>query len=162
MLLKIKSLSLIFVCLSVFISACSNSVEAPNIKLTDLETAEVGSLSDYKGQYVYIDFWASWCGPCLKSFPFMYELQNKYEKLAILAISVDEDKEDAKAFLAKTQFNFKVFHDPQGEAARQFDLGGMPTSYLIDPNGNIVSTYVGFSAKSKAKIAAEIEGLNLN
>ena len=109
-------------------------------------------LADLKGQVVYLDFWASWCGPCRKSFPWMNEIQAKYKDqgFTVVSINVDHDKTLADKFLQEMPANFSVIYDPKGKIAQQFKLKGMPSSYLIDRDGEIVSAHVGFVEKKKA------------
>ena len=112
--------------------------------------AEELNLDQYRGQVVYVDFWASWCIPCKKSFPWMNEMHQKYKDqgLKIIAINVDEESADADKFLADTPAEFTILRDPEGKLAKQYKLVGMPTSLLFDTQGKLVSRHVGFK-KSK-------------
>jgi len=114
--------------------------------------AEELNLDQYRGQVVYVDFWASWCIPCKKSFPWMNEMHQKYKDqgLKIIAINVDEESADADKFLADTPAEFAILRDPDGKLAKQYKLVGMPTSLLFDTQGKLVSRHVGFK-KSKIK-----------
>lgn len=118
-------------------------------------------LTEYKGKVVYLDFWASWCVPCLRSFPWMNQLQQKYgdENFAVFSVNLDADKSFATAFLKETPANFTVFYDPKGDVAKAFKLRGMPSSYIINRAGEIVSAHVGFSDKKKIAYQVEIEKL---
>jgi len=103
------------------------------------------NLSNYAGKVVYVDFWASWCRPCLESFPFMADMSRQFgDELAIVAINVDEDKNDALRFLEIFEAPFEIVYDPQGELASGFDIPGMPTSYLFDREGNLLMRHVAF------------------
>jgi thiol-disulfide isomerase/thioredoxin len=115
-------------------------------------------LSESKGQVVYLDFWASWCGPCRKSFPWLNAMQAKYEKqnFRIISINVDAERALADDFLQALPASFKVIYDPQGKLASQFKLKGMPSSYLINKQGEIVSAHVGFINSKKQKYEQEI------
>ncbi len=118
-------------------------------------------IASHQGKVVYLDFWASWCGPCRKSFPWMNDIQQQFELqgLVIISVNVDNDKALAEEFLAEVPANFEVFYDPKGKVARKFKLRGMPSSYLIDRNGKIVSAHVGFSETKKIKYEQEIKKL---
>jgi len=107
------------------------------------------SLKSLNGQVVYLDFWASWCGPCRKSFPWMNKMQARYGKqgFKIIAVNVDRDQSLAKIFLEKYPANFTIAFDPGGLAAKQFEVKGMPSSYLIDRHGHILSSHIGFTEK---------------
>ncbi len=106
-------------------------------------------LSSYKGKVVVIDFWASWCVPCRKSFPWLNKMQNnlKTKGLVILGVNVDENNKDAKNFLDKYPANFSIIFDPQGKHAEYYKIIGMPSSLVFDRQGNLVEQHVGFKEK---------------
>jgi cytochrome c biogenesis protein CcmG/thiol:disulfide interchange protein DsbE len=115
-------------------------------------------LDAYPGKVVLVDFWASWCSPCLHSFPWMNELQRRHgaEGLVIVAVNVDQDRALADAFLAKVPAQFRVEYDTQGALARQFGVQAMPTSFLIDRDGQIRLRHAGFKEKQREEREAEI------
>ena len=88
---------------------------APEFQLPNLKQESV-KLSEYKGKVVYLDFWASWCGPCKKTFPWLNELQKKYGKdgFEVVGVNVDAKKADADKFLVSTPAEFTVLFDPAG------------------------------------------------
>ena len=108
-------------------------------------------LQEYAGKVVLLDFWASWCSPCLKSFPWMNQLQQKHgaDGLVVVAINVDQDRKLADAFLGKTPAQFRVEYDPAGAIARKFDVQAMPTSFLIDRQGKVRFRHEGFKEKTR-------------
>jgi thiol-disulfide isomerase/thioredoxin len=120
-------------------------------------------LTPYHGKVVLLDFWASWCPPCRKSFPWMKTLAATYGErgLVVVTVGVDRDSAAARAFLEKEGVTFEVVLDPKGEIARAFGLEGMPTSYLIDRRGLVRAEVVGFqpseTRKTEARIAALLE-----
>ena len=118
-------------------------------------------LAGHKGKVVYLDFWASWCKPCRKSFPWMNSLLTKYpaDRFTIITINLDADTEAMNHFLGKVPANFDIYHDPGGQIAEQFELEGMPTSYLIDRNGKVVKKHIGFYTKKVDQYEREIEEL---
>ena len=132
---------------------------APDFRLDGLD-GEV-SLADNRGKVVYLDFWASWCAPCRKSFPWMNELKQRFGSrgLKIIAINLDKERKDSKAFLAATQPDFTIAFDPEGKTAEQYDVQGMPSSYLIDRNGMLHHSHIGFRANDIAKMESQIETL---
>ncbi len=115
-------------------------------------------LSDYRGQVVYLDFWASWCKPCRKSFPFMNNLQKKYGKqgLKIIAINLDSEKGAAKAFLKKNPATFTIAYDIDGVTPEKYGLTVMPTSYLIDRNGKLITSHRGFKKTQAGKLEKNV------
>lgn len=116
-------------------------------------------LSDYKGKTVYLDFWASWCGPCKQSFPWMNDLQSRYaaKGLRIVGINVDQKSEDAKTFLKDVPANFDVAFDPAGKNPRAYAIKGMPTSVLIGPDGKVISMHSGFKDEHRAELEDQIK-----
>jgi cytochrome c biogenesis protein CcmG/thiol:disulfide interchange protein DsbE len=118
-------------------------------------------LAQYRGKVVYLDFWASWCGPCRQSFPWMNAMEQKYgtKGLVIVAVNVDEQHADAIKFLDKIPASFQIVFDPKGTLAEQYDLIGMPSSFIIDRDGHIHSSHKGFYDSSGAKFEEEIRSL---
>jgi len=119
------------------------------------------SLNQYKGQVVYLDFWASWCGPCRQSFPWMNEMQQRYGARGFKVIAVNLDKEQAlrEKFITTIPPKFTIAFDPEGTVAEQYGVQGMPSSYLIDRNGNIYAHHLGFREKDTAELEKTIQSL---
>lgn len=119
------------------------------------------SLQSLRGKVVYLDYWASWCAPCRHSFPFMNELQARYghKGLVIVAVTIDSELADAKQFLAHYPASFTIAYDPDSVTAKRLSLKGMPTSFVIDRHGEIVSTHIGFRELEKSKIEKQITAL---
>ena len=136
----------------------SMAAPAPAFTLPTAAGANV-SLSDHKGKIVYVDFWASWCGPCRQSFPWMNEMLDKYQAqgFEIIAVNLDAARADADHFLADNPASFTVALDPQATMPPQYGVKGMPTSYLIDGNGEIILQHTGFNDSHKADLEAAIE-----
>jgi thiol-disulfide isomerase/thioredoxin len=118
----------------------------------------VFDLDNHAGKVVYVDFWASWCGPCRKSFPFMIQLHREFgDDLVIAAINLDEKRADADTFLSEFDVPFSVFYDPAGRVAEAFDLKGMPMSFLFGRQGEKLGQHVGFRKKDEEKLRAAIK-----
>lgn len=119
------------------------------------------NLEQYHGKVVYVDFWASWCGPCRQSFPVMNELQEAYgeDNFVIIAINEDSEPGAAEQFLAQYPANFTIFYDQNGELAKYFKVDAMPTSYLLDQTGAAKYRHRGFRQKDVAKLEQQIESL---
>jgi peroxiredoxin len=120
--------------------------KAPNCELTAIGDGQRYNLSQYQGKVLYIDFWASWCVPCAKSFPFFNQL---YADLAgrglhILAVNLDENPSDAQDFLSKVPASFMVAADSNKQCANEFKVTAMPSSYLIDRKGIVRHVHLGF------------------
>ena len=103
-------------------------------------------LADYRGKTVYLDFWASWCGPCRQSFPWLNDMQARYgsKGLRVIGINVDQNSEEAQAFLRQRPASFEIAFDDSGKVPRAYAIKGMPTSVLIGPNGRVISVHNGF------------------
>jgi thiol-disulfide isomerase/thioredoxin len=119
------------------------------------------ALDRLRGRIVYVDFWASWCGPCKRSFPWMSELQQRYggQGFAVVAINVDRKREDAERFLRQVPAGFTVAFDAAGTTPAAYGATSMPSSYLIDDKGNVVEIENGFRDDRKAALEARIRAL---
>jgi thiol-disulfide isomerase/thioredoxin len=119
------------------------------------------ALDRLRGRIVYVDFWASWCGPCRRSFPWMNEMHAKYggRGLTIVGINVDKRRPDAERFLQQTPATFTIVYDPAGKTPEAYAVKGMPSSYLIDGAGNVVAVESGFRDEQKAELEARIRSL---
>lgn len=133
------------------------SAQAPNFTLSGPQG--VIALQEYRGRVVYLDFWASWCSPCRKSFPWMNALQERYadDGLVVLAVNLDRETAAARQFLKKYPAGFTVAFDPNGTVAERYELKGMPSSYLIDRQGNLVMSHVGFRTADADRLEARIK-----
>ena len=119
------------------------------------------ALAGLRGKVVYVDFWASWCTPCRRSFPWMNGLQARHSRdgLAIVAINVDKRRADAERFLRDTPAQFTIAYDADGTVPSAYDVHGMPSSYVIDRQGTIVAVENGFRDERKEDIEARIRAL---
>lgn len=133
---------------------------APAFALRDA-TGNTVSLERLRGQVVYVDFWASWCGPCRRSFPWMNELQRRYGNrgLTIVAINVDQNPADAARFLERNPAEFAVAYDAAGATPLAYAVRDMPSSYLIDRRGKVVAVEHGFRDERKGPLEQRIEAL---
>jgi len=115
-------------------------------------------LDSLQGKVVLVDFWASWCAPRLRSFPWMNELQQKHgdDGLVVLAVNVDQDRALADAFLKKIPAQFRIEYDQAGTLAKQFGVENMPTSFLIDRTGQVRVRHSGFRDKQREEREQQI------
>jgi cytochrome c biogenesis protein CcmG/thiol:disulfide interchange protein DsbE len=118
-------------------------------------------LTGFHGRVVYLDFWASWCGPCRQSFPWMETMRSAYEVqgLKIVAVNLDKYRADADKFLGQFHPVFDVRFDPKGELAELYKVQGMPLSVLIDRHGVVRFTHVGFRLIDGAIYEAQLREL---
>jgi peroxiredoxin len=119
---------------------------APDFRLMPFSGTQPVSLSGYRGKVVLVDFWASWCSPCRQSLPLYNGLRADFaaSDFAILAVGLDEDTADARAFLREHLVKYVALQDPKGDVAQAFGLKGMPSSYLIDRQGIVRHAHAGF------------------
>lgn len=134
----------------------------PDIPLPQLEGQSAGkatSITDYKGKLVYLDFWASWCGPCRQSLPILNEIRKDYASkgFEVVAVNVDENLKDALKFLDKYPVDYPILLDPKGKMPKTYKVQGMPTAYLIDEKGVVLYKHTGFKKKDRKKIEALID-----
>lgn len=134
---------------------------APDCALSPMDGGKASSLSQYRGNVVYVDFWASWCGPCAKSFPFLNELhgQLKDQGLTVVGVNLDENATDAKAFLAKYPASFNIAADTSKQCAKDFDVKAMPSSYIVDRKGIVHHVHLGFRPGEAQEIRVLVEKL---
>ncbi|MBU2918184.1 TlpA family protein disulfide reductase [Psychrosphaera sp. F3M07] len=139
--------------------ASESNEKASAFELPHLTSGIMTSLSDYKGKVVYVDFWASWCKPCKKSFPVLNEFHNKYKQqgFEVIAINLDEDKLNALAFLQQHKVDYSVLYDEDAKVAQQYKVQAMPSAYFIDKKGIIRLVHKGYMDSDKTKIKQVIE-----
>ena len=114
-------------------------------------------LAAYEGKLVYLDFWASWCGPCAQSFPWLNRMRDKYAAdLVVVGVNVDTDAKAADAFLARHPARFDIVRDPAGTLPEHFRIEGMPSSVLLAPDGRVLHRHSGFRAGDTDEYEAAI------
>ena len=134
--------------------------KAPNFCLKDLNGKEV-EMKHFKGKVVFLNFWATWCGPCKEEMPSMEALcqQFKEKDFTFLTISVDYGGGKAvKEFLDKHRYTFLVLLDPKGESLDLYDVKGIPTTIIIDKKGAMIGKAIGPKNWNKIEV---ISFLNL-
>ncbi|MGD1006076.1 MAG: TlpA disulfide reductase family protein [Ignavibacteriaceae bacterium] len=126
----------------------SGGNKAPDFTLISPAGKKV-SLSDYKGKVVIVDFWATWCPPCRKGIPDLIDIQTEFgSKVAVIGISVDTDTKDQVAsFTQNFNINYTILFATPDVVRSYGNIESIPTSFIIDKNGNIVNQYVGLTPK---------------
>jgi cytochrome c biogenesis protein CcmG/thiol:disulfide interchange protein DsbE len=115
-------------------------------------------LAQYHGKVVVLDFWASWCVPCRRSFPWLNDMHRKYEEegLVIVGVNLDLEREEAKQFLQEFPPDFQIYFDESKDVAKEFDVIAMPSSYLIGRDGEVVKRHFGFKVMKQDEYEAAI------
>ena len=117
-------------------------------------------LAQHRGKVVLVDFWASWCEPCRHSFPWLNEMQARYgDRLVVIGVNVDRERTDADRFLSQVPAHFAVIYDPNGELASQYDVMGMPSSFVFDTSGRLVDQHIGFRKSKRAEREEQLRKL---
>jgi cytochrome c biogenesis protein CcmG/thiol:disulfide interchange protein DsbE len=144
-----------------FIGIASAADKAPDFVGLDIIDEKPLHLSDYLGKVVYIDFWASWCPPCLLSLPAYEKMRAEIgtEEFEIIAINVDEDPENGIFFLEDHPVSYPVLKDPEGDIGIPYRVRILPVSFLLDREGNIVESYRSFKLGDEEEIKQNIESL---
>lgn len=154
-----KLITNLSICLIILFSPLTHAQKAPTFVLPgDKQNINLEKL---KGKVVYLDFWASWCDPCRKSFPWMNDMHSRYDSkdFTIIAVNLDSSKKEAANFLNKVPANFPIAYDPEGTVAASYNLKAMPSSYLIDKNGSLVYSHKGYREGDTAIIEKKIASL---
>lgn len=146
--------------LAAALAACLAGVE-PGADLSALALplrSGLTTLSAYAGKVVYLDIWASWCGPCRQSMPFLDDLHKRLgaRGLAVVAVSIDSSTAPLDAFLERHKPGFAIGHDPEGRLPRALAVEAMPTAVLIDRSGVARLVHDGFRSEDAAMLEAEV------
>src|SRR5579864_3537165 len=138
----------------------SASGPAPQFTL-DARSGSKISLAQYKGQVVMLNFWASWCGPCRQEMPLLENIYKKYNKMGftLIGVNVEHDSKAAEGFLQQTPVSFPVIYDKDSTVSKAYDVSGMPSTVIIDRNGNIRVLHRGYKAGDENEYLDKIRSL---
>ncbi|MGA9672763.1 MAG: TlpA disulfide reductase family protein [Terracidiphilus sp.] len=130
---------------------------APDFNVSDGSTSI--HLASYRGKVVLVNFWASWCAPCIQETPSLLQLHRDRPDLAMLAVSIDEDAGEYKRFLDRRHFDLITVRDPNQTAAKLFHTEMWPETYIIDRQGFIRRKFIGAQDWSDPEVRAFLKTL---
>lgn len=133
---------------------------APAFSLPDLNGKTV-SLADFKGDAVFLDFWATWCPPCRVSLPAIEKLFEDYasRNVRVVGISLDEDIDTVKRFVKRENIQYPILFGADSDVAFRYGVRGIPTTYLLDGGGNVVRRWVGYDPRLQNEWRQELDNL---
>ncbi len=133
---------------------------APDFALRS-STGENLRLSEYRGDVVMINFWATWCGPCRQEMPLLDDLYNRYQRVGfnLLGVNIDDDSSRAMDMMAELGVNFPVLFDDRKEVSRMYDVDAMPVTILVDREGNVRYVHQGYKPGYEEMYLDEIRSL---
>lgn len=142
------------------VTQAAQKVTAPDFTLKSI-SGENKRLSDYRGNIVLLNFWASWCVPCRAEMPVLDSIHKKYEPLGfvVLGVNVDQKSEKAIKYLKDTPVNFPVLYDPTGKVSKLYNVSAMPSTAIIDRDGNVRYIHPGYKDGDDDKYRAKIKEL---
>ena len=137
--------------------------KAPDFALPNIDGKEV-KLADLLARGpVIIDFWATWCKPCIKGFPALQQIHDKYKEqgLTVVAISVDSPKSRSRVgpFIKSQKYTFEVLLDSEGKVARKYNAVAIPRTVVVNPDGQIVYTSVGYRPTNEEKLDETVRSI---
>jgi peroxiredoxin len=134
------------------VNAASIQGKAPNFTLKSNSGKNV-KLSELRGQVILLNFWASWCGPCRQEMPLLEKLQKRYSALGftVLGVNVEEDPSKAKTLLKDISVSFPILFDTQNKVSKQYKVSAMPSTVMIDRDGNMRYLHKGYKPGDEAQ-----------
>ncbi len=162
--MKIKNLTLgLLATVFAATSLASSGLEghaAPDFALKS-STGENLRLSEYRGDVVMINFWATWCGPCRQEMPLLDELFMRYQRVgfSLLGVNIDDDSRRAMQMAEELGINFPVLFDTRKEVSKLYEVEAMPVTVLVDREGNVRHVHHGYKPGYEDKYLDQIRSL---
>jgi len=158
-----KFVSTLLVTVFAATSLASSGLEgqvAPDFALKS-STGENLRLSEYRGDVVMINFWATWCGPCRQEMPLLDELYTRYERVGfnLLGVNIDDDSRRAMQMIDELGVNFPVLFDSRKEVSRLYEVEAMPVTVLVDREGNVRYVHHGYKPGYEDKYLDQVRSL---
>lgn len=146
--------------LAFFAQALDADSEAPDFTLKSNQGVNM-RLHEHRGEVVMINFWASWCGPCRQEMPHLEQIHNDYSPMGftLLGVNVDEDQRDADKALRRFGVSFPVLYDSDNQVAELFKVETMPTTIILDRDGNVRHLHHGYKPGYEDDYADQVRQL---
>ncbi|MDQ2076632.1 TlpA disulfide reductase family protein [Marinimicrobium sp. ABcell2] len=146
--------------LAIFLAAGAHAEPAPDFTLKT-DSGENLRLAEQRGKVVMINFWASWCAPCREEMPILDELYQRYERagFTLFGVNVEQDNRAAKRFLEDVGVSFPILYDPTSEVSRKYQVSAMPTTVMVDRDGQVRYVNRGYRPGDEEKYRAQIREL---
>lgn len=143
---------------AVTIAKPTTGEKSPDFTLKSRDGGNI-KLSEQRGNIVLVNFWASWCGPCREELPAFEELYQEYQDMGveILAVNVDDEAQKANVLLQDIEVSFPVLFDTSGEVSQLYDVSAMPTTVLVDRDGNVRLLHPGYRSGDEKKYEKAIK-----
>jgi peroxiredoxin len=125
-----------------------SDMPAPEFELPDLE-GNLVRLSDYRGKVVVLNFWATWCGPCVREMPMFQQFQDRYPQIVMLGVDEEESPETVQDFIQKMGLTYTILLDEKADLGRDLRVNFLPTTYLIDELGDIRFRHYGILSEDQ-------------
>jgi thiol-disulfide isomerase/thioredoxin len=119
-----------------------SGIMAPTASMADLEGNPV-TLADYRGKVLVVNFWATWCGPCVREMPMFQEYQDRYPQMVVLGVDQEESPETVKEFLTQLQLTYTILLDQKADMGRALQITFLPTTIFVDEKGEIRFRHYG-------------------
>ena len=142
------------------VHAGTDSGPAPDFALKS-NSGENLRLSEFQGEVVMINFWASWCGPCRQEMPLLDELYTQYQPLGftILGVNVEEDSSKARQMLKENPVNFPILFDTKSEVSKLYNVVAMPSTVLVDRDGRVRYLHQGYKPGYEESYQQQVRAL---
>jgi thiol-disulfide isomerase/thioredoxin len=136
------------------------NIPAPDFTLESRSGDNI-RLEDHRGEVVMLNFWASWCGPCRQEMPLMDDIYSRYQDLGftILAVNVDENRDEALRFLESVPVDYPILYDPESSVSELYEVPAMPTTVMIDRDGQARYIHYGYKPGYETEYEAQIREL---
>lgn len=135
----------------------SSTSEIMDFSLKDINGNNI-NISDYKGKKVFVNFWATWCPPCNQEIPYINQISKEnQDEIKVITVNLGEEKDTVQKYIKQKGYDMTVLLDSNGDVADTYMIYSIPTSYLLDTNGNIVDKHTGTMSMEELKKFMEIK-----